>query len=193
MMTSPRIRIACIGECMVEMSPIENGLFQQAFAGDTLNTAVYATRSGGNEIEVSYITALGHDRFSDTMIDFFQNEQIDCEFIPRIKGEFPGLYAIQLDEQGERSFSYWRSDSAARKVFSHGLTDEKLEELSRAFDLYYISGITLAILDQDSRRPVETVIDQGSVPVVREWPSIVTIVRVCGSPETRLRQLLANF
>ncbi len=33
--TIPSIpRIACIGECMVELSPADNGLFRQAFADD---------------------------------------------------------------------------------------------------------------------------------------------------------------
>ena len=38
-------RIACIGECMIELSDIGDSCYKRSFAGDTLNTAVYMSRS----------------------------------------------------------------------------------------------------------------------------------------------------
>lgn len=149
--TAHTVRVACIGECMVELSPAENGLFKQAFAGDTLNTAIYIARTAAHAIDTSYITAIGKDSFSDRMIDFFQSENINCQWISRLPEKVPGLYAIELDAYGERSFSYWRTDSAARALFSHGLTPAQRSELAESFDLYYLSGISLAILDEGSR------------------------------------------
>ena len=149
--TLPALRIACIGECMVELSPAENGLFRQGFAGDTLNTAIYIARTAGQAIDTSFVTAVGTDRFSDRMIDFFQDEKISSQWVARLDDKVPGLYAIELDPYGERSFSYWRSDSAARGVFSHGLSPLQQAELAESFDLYYLSGISLAILDEYSR------------------------------------------
>ncbi|ELT99206.1 hypothetical protein CAPTEDRAFT_114054, partial [Capitella teleta] len=158
-MTLPAVpRIACIGECMVELSPADNGLFRQAFAGDTLNTAIYTARSAGNALNISYITALGTDHFSDRMIDLFQSEQLHCDWIGRLSDKLPGLYAIELDETGERSFSYWRSDSAAKQMFSRGLSDEQKDSLAEAFDLYYLSGITLAILNDEDRSTLKEIL-----------------------------------
>ena len=37
-------RVACIGECMVELKQAEGGLFSRGYGGDTLNTAVYLAR-----------------------------------------------------------------------------------------------------------------------------------------------------
>jgi len=32
-------KLVCAGECMLEFSPQENGLYRTGFAGDTFNTA----------------------------------------------------------------------------------------------------------------------------------------------------------
>ncbi len=40
------MKIACIGECMIEFSAGRDGLFARGFGGDTLNTAVYLSRLG---------------------------------------------------------------------------------------------------------------------------------------------------
>lgn len=153
-----RPRIACIGECMVELSPAEQGLFKQAFAGDTLNTAIYAARSASENIEISYVTAVGTDNFSSRMIDFFKSEQLDCQWIAQIEDKSPGLYAIDLDDKGERSFSYWRSDSAAKVAFRYGFSEQQLAALAECFDFYYLSGISLAILDDHSRAILKQVL-----------------------------------
>jgi 2-dehydro-3-deoxygluconokinase len=61
----------------------------------------------------------------------------------------PGLYLIDTDARGERSFSYWRATSAARRMFApeSGLTMDFLDR----FDTLYLSGISIAILDPAAR------------------------------------------
>ena len=39
------MRVASIGECMIEFSAAGDGLFARGFGGDTLNTALYLSRS----------------------------------------------------------------------------------------------------------------------------------------------------
>ena len=51
-------KVACIGECMIELKQADGGLFSRGYGGDTLNTAVYLARLG---VGVDYITALGDD------------------------------------------------------------------------------------------------------------------------------------
>lgn len=36
-----RIRVACLGECMIELRERSDDLLSRRFGGDTLNTAVY--------------------------------------------------------------------------------------------------------------------------------------------------------
>lgn len=144
-------KIASIGECMIELGEAGPGLMRQGFGGDTLNTAVYLRRSlpvtAGS---VAYVTGLGDDPFSDEMIKSWQAEGIDCDFVARLEGRLPGLYVIRTDAKGERSFLYWRNAAAARDVFAGPDGRARLARLD-AFDVLYLSGISLAILSDADR------------------------------------------
>ncbi|MEM9631612.1 MAG: sugar kinase [Pseudomonadota bacterium] len=137
-----------IGECMVEMAPTGEGTFSMGFAGDTLNTAWYARRHLPADWEVSYFTAVGRDQVSDQMLEFLSRSKIDTGSIRRLEDRTVGLYMIQLRE-GERSFAYWRSQSAARQLASDAV---HLEKVLSGAGLIYFSGITLAILPADDRK-----------------------------------------
>jgi 2-dehydro-3-deoxygluconokinase len=144
------VRIACIGECMVELTlPRADGEGSRVgFAGDTLNAAVYLKRSAP-ELEVAYVTALGTDPLSERMVGFFAAEGLDTSMIERRPDRAPGLYAISLDSAGERSFTYWRDSSAARTLFlpPAEVTPDRL----RGFDVVYLSGISIAVLAPEAR------------------------------------------
>ncbi|MEM5474100.1 sugar kinase [Hoeflea sp. AS60] len=136
-----------IGECMVEMAPTESGDYHLGFAGDTLNTAWYARHKLGPDWDVAYLTAVGQDAVSERMIDFIRKAGIRTDLIQTLPDRTVGLYLIQLDN-GERSFAYWRSDSAARKLASD------LDALKAALEtagVIFFSGITLAILSPQDR------------------------------------------
>ena len=135
----------CIGECMVELAREQGGRFGFAVGGDTFNTAVYLARSGVN---TAYLTALGDDPYSQAIVDKAAAEQVDSSAIARIPGRLPGLYLIETDPQGERSFYYWRETSPAREVFSTAVLPEVEAALSRAA-LIYFSGITLWLYTRD--------------------------------------------
>ena len=110
-------RVACIGECMIEMKQAQGaqggGLFARGYGGDTLNTAVYLARLG---VDVDYLTALGDDALSDEMIAGWNAEGVGIRRVVRLSGKLPGLYLIQTDERGERRFFHWRENSAARML-----------------------------------------------------------------------------
>jgi 2-dehydro-3-deoxygluconokinase len=145
---SDGLRIACMGEPLIELSRFDAAAGQAhvAFAGDTLNTAIYLSRLMPGA--VSYLTNLGTDAFSGQMIARMEEEGIDVGLIGRHPTRLPGIYAISLDARGERSFRYWRDMSAPRTLFS--AVGPTLDDLAR-FDVIYLSGITLAILPADVR------------------------------------------
>jgi len=146
----PILRIACVGEAMVELSRDSSQMTARlGFAGDTLNTAIYLRRLLPESHYISYITALGTDAFSDQMSDYIRHEGLATDGISRKNDRTVGLYAINTDENGERSFTYWRENSAARTLFqSSGVAD--FSNL-QGFDVIYTSAITLAILPPDIR------------------------------------------
>jgi 2-dehydro-3-deoxygluconokinase len=140
-------RVACIGECMIELKQAEGGLFSRGFGGDTLNTAVYLARLG---VGVDYITALGDDPMSDEMIAGWAAEGVGTGRVARLKGKLPGLYMIQTDEFGDRRFFHWRDSAAARSLMDLPETADILESLA-TYELVYLSAITLSIFNPQGR------------------------------------------
>ncbi len=137
--------IAAIGECMLELSG-QGGDWKMGFAGDTFNT-LWALHALCPDRAATYVSAFGDDPFSRDQIAFFGRNGIGIGTSPVIAGARPGLYAITLTG-AERSFTYWRSDAAARQLASDpaalakNLADQAL---------VYFSGITLAILEAPAR------------------------------------------
>ena len=134
---------------MIEMAESEPGLFRRTFGGDTLNTAVYLARIlRDTDFAVDYVTAIGDDPFSAEMIEAWRAEGIGVDLVARIPGKLPGLYLIATDKKGERSFHYWRSAAAARAMFDPAAGDAITLAGSA---LVYLSGITVAIIDDAGR------------------------------------------
>ncbi|CNL28844.1 sugar kinase [Yersinia kristensenii] len=149
--------IAVIGECMIELSQQGSDL-SRGFGGDTLNTAVYVARQVSKQnLNVHYVTALGTDSFSNEMLAAWQQENIDTSLIQRLDNKLPGLYVIETDSTGERTFYYWRNDAAARFWLTSPQADEICQRLEK-FDYLYLSGISLAILDSASRQRLLTLL-----------------------------------
>ncbi|ENM5913987.1 sugar kinase [Vibrio mimicus] len=147
--------IAIVGECMIELNGKPFGAMHQTFGGDTLNAAVYLRRgceanTNPDDIKVSYVTALGTDPISSGMLSRWQEEGVATELVLRDPTRTPGLYLIQLDDQGERTFLYWRNQSAARYLLQHPDFGQ-IKQVLNQVDMVFLSGITLAILPDEDR------------------------------------------
>jgi 2-dehydro-3-deoxygluconokinase len=141
-------RIVCIGECMVELRAVGEDSFARSYAGDAYNTAVYLKRSFPGA-QVQFLTATGDDALSAALRRVWNTQGIDDALAFSVQGGSVGLYLIETDALGERSFHYWRTESAARRWL--GLLQERGESMLRGADILYLSGITLAILSPDER------------------------------------------
>jgi len=138
-------RLVTIGECMIELQQAEGGLLRPGFAGDMLNSAFYARQILTPEWSVGFFSGFGTDRLSRELRGNIEALGIDTSHAFETSDRQAGLYMIHLTE-GERSFSYWRSHSAARLLASNpALLREALSDA----DIILFSGITLAILEND--------------------------------------------
>ncbi|CAN7466378.1 sugar kinase [Rhizobium sp. LjRoot98] len=146
-------RLLSIGECMVELMQAEGDLLRKGYAGDTFNTAYYARLFLPHDWSVDYLTAVGTDTVSDEMLAFIEKTGVGTSAIRRVEGRSPGLYMIHLKD-GERSFSYWRSVSAAKTLADDAT---HLRAAIEASDIIVFSGITLAILAPSA---VETLLSE---------------------------------
>lgn len=144
-------QIAVIGEAMLELSHRGDTTLALSFAGDTLNFAIYLRRLLPAEaFTIHYVTALGCDSYSDSMLKNWQEEGLNTDLVCRLPNKLPGLYLIRTDEEGERNFYFYRENSAARELFK-SCTMLDLEKNLLSMDYLYLTGITLAILDETSR------------------------------------------
>ncbi len=137
---------------MLELSRTRLGAqdWRMGVAGDTYNVAVYLRRLGA---DAGYMSALGSDEFSADVKAAWAQEQLASDWCLTHATRAPGLYAIRLDEQGERSFTYWRDASAARAFFGCDGAESLLEAAS-ACALLYFSAITLSLFDDAGRARV---------------------------------------
>lgn len=172
------MRVAVLGECMVEIRHIDAETARFSFGGDVLNTAVYLTRLG---IPTRFVTALGDDRYSDRMIAGWKDEGLLTEAVRIAPGRLPGMYVIETSPSGERRFLYWRTDSPARDIFTATQAEETARWLLDV-DVLFLSGITLSLygeaglwrllsaLKQAHRKGVRVVLDTNFRP--RNWPDM---------------------
>lgn len=136
-----------VGEGMLELSR-DGDAWQLGHGGDTLNTAIHLARAG---IHTSYLSAVGNDPFSLDLRRRWVAEGLDDTLLLIHPTRGPGLYAISTDSQGERSFTYWRGESAARELFNCPGIEAALARASQA-RLLGFSLITLAILPVQDRQ-----------------------------------------
>jgi 2-dehydro-3-deoxygluconokinase len=143
----PNPKIVLIGEAMLELAHKEGGGWNLGYGGDTLNTAIHMARAGH---DVAYLTATGCDPLSAGLKAQWAAEGLDTSLVLDHPTRATGFYAISTDDQGERSFSYWRDTSAAREMFALPGMEAALATAEQT-DLIAYSLITLAILPPEAR------------------------------------------
>ncbi|TBW36612.1 sugar kinase [Siculibacillus lacustris] len=172
------MRVAVLGECMVEIRHVDADNARFSFGGDVLNTAIYLTRLG---LPTRFVTALGDDRYSDRMIERWTAEGVLTDAVRIMPRRLPGMYVIETSPNGERRFLYWRTDSPARDIFTAAQAEETTRWLLDT-DVLFLSGITLSLygeaglwrlfaaLKQARRIGVRIVLDTNFRP--RNWPDL---------------------
>jgi 2-dehydro-3-deoxygluconokinase len=152
-------RIALIGECMIELSHVSPDRLALGYAGDVFNTAAYLARSAVPGTDVQFVTLIGDDPYSSEMQRSWAAHGVGSEHTRAVPGGQAGLYLIRTDAEGERTFHYYRSRSAARALFG-GAHPQEIDDAIASHDLVYLSGITLSILTPEARERLLTVLDE---------------------------------
>ncbi len=192
-------RLVSIGECMVELRQTGQGGIARSFAGDSFNTAYYARLFAPPDLRIAYVSAVGTDHLSSEMTQFMQRSGIDVSGMRRIEDLLPGLYMIHL-QNGERTFSYWRSDSAARRLADD---PEWLGDAVTGAGIIFMSGITLAVLPGRGRRNLIDVLRAARArgctiafdPNIREslWENRATLCETISEAASVSNLLLPSF
>ncbi|MCX7289352.1 MAG: sugar kinase [Rhodobacterales bacterium] len=195
----PNQRVRAIGEAMLELAPVGDGLYRRGFAGDTFNTAWHMAQMLGTGADVGLVTRLGQDGLSDIFAAEMAADGLALSGVSRDPARIMGLYLIELDG-AERSFHYWRDTSAARRLADDPAV---LSQALEGAGLVHLSGITLAILEEGARetlfsslalaRAAGTVVSFDPNIRPRLWPSSsamqATINRMLGLTDIALPSL----
>lgn len=151
-------KLLAIGECMMELTAEPNERFKKGYAGDTYNALVYAKRLNP-KLTTCLLTALGDDQVSQDMQNSWLNLGVSNSQVITTNQATIGLYSIATDETGERSFSYWRKGSAASQMMQL-LSFDELVNRNTGFDTVFFSGISLAILTDEDKATLISLIAQ---------------------------------
>lgn len=135
-----KIDIAIIGECLIELSAngslADTSTLNKYFGGDTVTTAVAVARLGGN---VTYLTKVGNDGFSEFIISSLQKENIDTSLI-KTNDEQNGMYIVShtLDN---KEVLYYKRKTAATKLSIEDFSEESIKKLK----LIYSTGVVQSL------------------------------------------------
>ena len=147
MLTFQANKMLAVGEAMIEMSLVDKDTYRRSFAGDTYNTAWHISQVPNLSIPVGFVSRVGSDAISDEFVAQCEQDGLDRAFLGRDPVRTMGLYVIDLNGV-ERSFQYWREQSAARLLANDAAW---LDRVLSGAGLIHLSGITLAILSAGAR------------------------------------------
>ena len=135
-----KIDIAIIGECLIELSAngtlADTSTLNKYFGGDTVTTAVAIARLGGN---VTYITKVGNDGFSEFILSSLQKEHIDTSLI-KTNDEQNGMYIVSKTPESKEVL-YYKRKTAASKLSIEDLNEECIKKLK----LVYSTGVVQSL------------------------------------------------
>lgn len=138
--------VIVVGEPLAELRLRTDGALDVSYSGDALNVAVQLARNG---VSVDLATAVGEDSFSRGLLERLEREAIGADLIRSRPTGALGVYLVELDGT-ERRFTYWRANSPARELVDL-LGPESLALAVGTVDAVFVSGITMAVLDDPQR------------------------------------------
>ena len=132
--------IAIIGECLIELSAngrlSETSTLNKFFGGDTVTTAVAIARLGGN---VTYLTKVGNDGFSEFILSALQKENIDTSLITS-NDEQNGMYIVSHTIENKEVL-YYKRKTAATKLSIEDINEDIIKKLK----LVYSTGVVQSL------------------------------------------------
>ena len=154
-------KVASIGECMIELRHRGERELDLGFGGDTLNFAVYLARlSRGTGVRVDYVTALGDDPYSDAMLADVAGRGHRLR-----SGRAPAAAACRAcTRSAPMRAASGASPTGARHrpraTCCAARTARASPSELAGYDLLYLSGITLSILDAPQRDALMALADR---------------------------------
>ena len=104
--------ILCIGEILADMIGTVKDCsvwYERKAGGAPFNVACAAKKFGAH---VGFVGSVGDDLIGDFLLKFAEEKNLDALFIDRNANRNTTLAFVELDERGERSFCFYRKNTA---------------------------------------------------------------------------------
>lgn len=120
-------KIVAIGELLIDFTPTEqgNGTFQKNAGGAPANVAAAAAISGGHSLLISQV---GMDHFGTFLIQTLKEAGVETKYIEQTEDGQTSLAFVTINKDGQRDFSFYRSNAADLLYNANQLPLETLEE-----------------------------------------------------------------
>ena len=110
--------VIALGEALIDFTALgksENGMniFEQNPGGAPANVAVACARLG---LETGFIGKVGRDMHGSFIVETLKNTGVDTSLMLRDEKAFTTLAFVNIDEKGDRSFSFARHKSADTRL-----------------------------------------------------------------------------
>lgn len=126
--------VTALGEILIDftpagVSPQGNICFERNPGGAPANVAVCISRLGG---KAAFIGKVGEDMFGQFLADVLKDQGVEISGLKLDPGVKTTLAFVQLDDKGDRSFSFYRNPGADTALKAHEV-DAELVKNSRVF------------------------------------------------------------
>ena len=136
-----KIDIAIIGECLIELSAngslADTSTLNKYFGGDTVTTAVAVARLGGN---VTYLTKVGNDGFTEFILSALKKENIDTSLI-KTNNEQNGMYIVSKTAE-KKEVLYYKRKTAATKLSIDDIDAETVKKLKMVYSTGVVQSLS---------------------------------------------------
>lgn len=106
-----QVPVCCFGEILIDFlqDPQQNEVFRRFAGGAPANVAVAVAKLGGRS---KFIGMVGQDMFGEFLTAQLKHYGVDCTALRQTSLAKTALAFVALDEQGDRSFSFYRPPAA---------------------------------------------------------------------------------
>lgn len=134
---------------------VTDGKFMQVYGGKGANQAVAAARAGGN---VAFVSCVGEDAATLSMVRNYQNDGIDTHFVFHEKKVASGHALIMIDRQGENIISVAPEANAL-------LLPDKIDRAAPVFDDAVLMVLQFEIPEETIKYTIDLA-NRKNIPVM---------------------------
>ncbi|WP_299093950.1 carbohydrate kinase [uncultured Metabacillus sp.] len=171
-------KVFCIGETLIDFIPAQKDKslkevtnFERVAGGAPMNVAIAIAKYGGHSV---MLTKIANDNFGDYIMDVLKENGVDTSNCLRSDEGETGLAFVSVDQNGERSFSFYRKNAADLLLSP----EEVKSEWFQKGDLLHFCSVDLieSPMKQTHQKVIEDVRKKGGIvsfdPNVRLplWP-----------------------